>query len=68
MKVGELELDLNGGLVESAKKLLIELMPKVLPSLKMKGNQSKCIHFMRRDINKDQTLRVGPSQTLIFLR
>ncbi|KAH6762738.1 ARM repeat superfamily protein [Perilla frutescens var. hirtella] len=33
MKVGELELDLSG-VIENEKKLLIELMPEVLPSLK----------------------------------
>lgn len=33
VKVGELEVDLSG-VVESEKKLLMELMPEVLPSLK----------------------------------
>ncbi|KAL8552079.1 hypothetical protein ACS0TY_000951 [Phlomoides rotata] len=39
MKVGELELDLSG-VVESEKKLLIELMPEVLPYLKDKIKES----------------------------
>lgn len=39
MKVGELELDLSG-VVESEKKLLIELIPEVLPSLKDKIKES----------------------------
>lgn len=39
MKVGELELDFSG-VVESEKKLLIELIPEVLPSLKDKIKES----------------------------
>ncbi|KAK4385369.1 hypothetical protein Sango_2660900 [Sesamum angolense] len=39
MKVGELELDF-GGVVESEKKLVIELMPEVLPLLKSNIKES----------------------------
>ncbi|KAL0303810.1 UNVERIFIED_CONTAM: hypothetical protein Sradi_6249100 [Sesamum radiatum] len=39
MKVGELELDF-GGVVESEKKLVIELMPEILPLLKSNITES----------------------------
>lgn len=39
MKVGELELELSG-VIENEKKLLIELMPEVFPSLKEKIKES----------------------------
>lgn len=39
MKVGELELELSG-VIENEKKLLMELMPEVLPSLKEKIKES----------------------------